>query len=91
MISLDKCTERCNVWSPKIWVPKEAKDINVKAFNVKTNTNEAKTTTKHISWYDCKRNVNSATCNSNQKWNNKPGEYEWINYHKCKKWLWLEF
>ena len=30
MISLDKCTESCNVLSPKICVPNETKDINVK-------------------------------------------------------------
>ena len=42
MISLDKCTQSCNVLSPKICVPKETKDINVKAFNMITNKNEAK-------------------------------------------------
>ena len=42
MISLDKCSESCNVLSPKICVPKEAKDINVKVFNIITNKNEAK-------------------------------------------------
>ena len=31
MISLDKCTGSCNVLSSKICVPKETKDINVKA------------------------------------------------------------
>ena len=40
MISLNKCTES-NVSSPKIFVPKEAKDINVKAFNMITNKSEA--------------------------------------------------
>ena len=30
MTSLDKCTGRCNVLSPKICVPKETKDIYVK-------------------------------------------------------------
>ena len=34
MISLGKCTGSCNVLSPKICVPKETKDINVKAFNM---------------------------------------------------------
>ena len=37
MISLNKCTGRFNVSSPKICVPKETKDINVKAFNMITN------------------------------------------------------
>ena len=30
MISLDKCTGGCKVLSPKLCVPKETKDINVK-------------------------------------------------------------
>ena len=42
MISLDKYSESCNVLSPKICVPKETKDINVKVFNMITNKNEAK-------------------------------------------------
>ena len=61
MISLDKCNEICNVLSPKIYVSKETKDINVKPFNIITSKNEAKTMTK----------FNSTTCKSNQKWNNK--------------------
>ena len=60
MINLDKCTGSINVLSPKICVPKEIKYVNV----------EAKTMTKHISW-DGKYKFNSATYNSNQKWNNK--------------------
>ena len=35
MISLNTCTGSCNILSPKICVPKETKDINVKAFNIK--------------------------------------------------------
>ena len=42
MISLGKCTGSCNVLSPKIYVPKETKDINAKAFNMITNKNEPK-------------------------------------------------
>ena len=30
MISLDKCAGGCKVLSPKLCVPKETKDINVK-------------------------------------------------------------
>ena len=48
MISLGKCSESCNVLSPKICVPKKAKGINVKAFNLITNKNEAKTMSKHF-------------------------------------------
>ena len=36
MISLNKCTGSCNVLSLKIYVPKEAKDTNFKAFNMIT-------------------------------------------------------
>ena len=36
MISLNKSTGSCNVLSPKICVPKETKNINVKAFNMIT-------------------------------------------------------
>ena len=84
MISLYKCTGSCNVLSPKICVPKETKDISVKAFNLIRNKNEAKTMTKQISC-DCKCKFNSTTCNSNQKWNNKTFQCECKNYHKCKK------
>ena len=37
MISLNKCTGSCNSLFPKICVPKETKDKNVKAFNMITN------------------------------------------------------
>ena len=49
---------------------KETKDINVNAFNMITNKNEAKIMAKHISC-DCKCKLNSTTCNTNKKWNNK--------------------
>ena len=84
MISLKKCTGNCNVLSPKICVPKETKDINVKTFNMITNKDEAKTMTEHISC-DCKCKFISTTCNSKQKWNNKTCQCEYKNYHKCKK------
>ena len=70
IISLNKCTGSCNVLSPKIRVPKKAKNINVKGFNMITNKNEAKVMTEHIS-FDCKCKFNSTVCNSNQKWNSK--------------------
>ena len=38
--------------------------------NMKTNKNEAKAMTEHISC-ECKCKFNSTICNSNQKWNNK--------------------
>ena len=66
MISLNKCTGSCNALSPKICVPKEVKDINVKAFNMITNKDEVKAMAEHISC-DCKCKFNSTTCNSKQK------------------------
>ena len=78
-----KCTGSCNVVSPKICVSKEAKDINVKAFNM-INEDEAKAMVEHISC-DCKCRFNSTTCNSKQKWNNKTCQCECKNYHKCEK------
>ena len=84
MISLNECTGSCNVLSPKIYVPKEAKDINVKEFNMITNKNEAKAITEHISC-DCKCKFKSTTCNSNLKFNNKTCQCECNNYRKCKK------
>ena len=83
MISLNKCTGNCNVLSPKIYVPKEAKDINVKGFNMKTNKDEAKTMAEHFSC-DCKCKFNSTTCSSNQKWNNKSCQCECKNYLSAK-------
>ena len=62
MISLDKCNESFNVFSPKIVFRK--KGINIKVFNMIINQNEAKTMTKHIS-YAFKYKFNSTTCNSN--------------------------
>ena len=84
MISLDKCNGSCNVLWPKICVPKETKDINVKVFKMIKNKNEAKTITKHFSC-DCKCKFNSTTCNSNQRWNNKAYQLECKNCRACKK------
>ena len=84
MISLNKCTGSCNVFSPKICIPKETKYINVKESNMITNKDEAKAMTEHISC-DCKCKFDSTTCNSKQKWNNKTCQCECKNYHKCKK------
>ena len=83
VINLNECIGSCNVLSPKICVPKEAKNINIKAFNM-IRKEEAKAITEHIS-YDCKCKFNSTTSNSNQKWNNKTCQCECKNYHKCKK------
>ena len=84
MISLDNFSGNCNLLSPKICVPKETKDLNVKTFNMIMNKNEAKAITKHISC-DFKFKFNSTVCNSNQKWNNKTCHCECKNYFTCKK------
>ena len=84
MISLGKCNESCNALSPKKCVLQKRKDTNIKVFNMMTTKNEAQTMTKHIS-SDCKCKFNSATCNSNQKWNNKTCQCEFENYRKWKK------
>ena len=81
VISLSKCAGSCNVLSTKICVPKETKDINVKAFNIITTKNKAKAMTEHISC-DCKYKFKSTTCNSKQKWSNKTCQCECKNYHK---------
>ena len=69
MISLDKCTGRCNVLSPNIYVFQRnlmlKKCINVKAFNIIANKNEAKIMAKHISC-DLKCKLNKTTFNSNK-------------------------
>ena len=75
MISLDECSGSSNDFSAKTCLPKETKDINVKAFNIITNKNEAKAMAKHIS-SDCKCKFNSTRCNWNQKWNNKTCQCE---------------
>ena len=67
----------------KIYIPKEVKDINVKALNMVTNKNETKTITKHVLCvFKCK--FNGTICNSNQKCNNKTCQRECKNYHKRK-------
>ena len=83
MITLDECSGSCNVLSSKICVSKETKDINVKAFEMITNKNEAKAMARYISC-DYKCNVNSTTCNSNKKWNDKTCQCKCKNYRTCK-------
>ena len=83
-ISLNKCTKSCNALCPKIYVPVETKDINVRTFNMITNKNEAKAMLEHISCL-CKFKLNLTICNSSQKWNKKTLQCECKNYRKCEK------
>ena len=48
VISLNKCAGSCSVLSPKICVPKKIKHMNVKAFAMITNKDEAKVMAAHI-------------------------------------------
>ena len=86
-VNPDKCSRSCNSiddLSTKICVTSKTKDINVKVFDTITNKNEAKTIVKHISCdYKCK--FNSATCNSDPKWNSDTCQCECKKYRKCKK------
>ena len=65
MINLSKCAGSCNALSPKICVPNKIKDINVKAFDLITNKDEARAMTEHISC-TCKCKFNITTCNSHK-------------------------
>ena len=84
MVSLNKCTGTCDVLSTKICVPKETKDIIVKAFSMIKNKNKAKAMTEYISC-DCKYKFYSTICNSNLKLNNKTCQCECKNFCTCKK------
>ena len=63
---------------------KETKEINVKAFNILANKNEAKEMTKRTSC-DCKSKFNSAACNPNQKWNDETCQCESKNHLQGQK------
>ena len=84
MIGLNKCTASCNVLSLKLCVPKETREINVKAFNMIANKNEAKTMIEHI-LCDWKCKFDSTICNSNQKRNKKIFQYKCKSYRKRKR------
>ena len=90
MISLNKCAGSSNVLFPEICFLKATKDINVKAFNMTTNKNEAKAMTEHISCV-CKcifNRIISKTIiikNNNQKLNNTTSQCKCRNYRKYKK------
>ena len=91
MISLDNCSRSCNSandLSIKIYILNKSKNTNVKVSKMITNKNEAKTMAKHVLCY-CKCKFNSATYNSNQKWNNDKCQCESKNYLTCwKHYIW---
>ena len=66
IIKISKCIGSCNnTHNPyaKLCVPDVAKDINVKAFNLMSRTNEA----THIKWHEickCKCRIKASVCNN---------------------------
>ena len=94
VISLNKCTGSCNVLPANVCISKETKDINLKAFNMITNKDEAKAMMQHISC-DCKCEFNITTCNWKQKWNNETSQCEYKIIVSAKKifsdWVWWNY
>ena len=70
-IKTSKCSGSCNnINNPyaKMSVPDVVKNLNVKAFNLMSRTNE----TRHIKWYEackCKCRLDASVCNNKQRWN----------------------
>ena len=70
-IKVNKCSSNCNnINNPyvKICVPENVKDLNVRAFNLMSITNE----TRHIKWHKtckCICRLDKSICNSKQRWN----------------------
>ena len=71
-IKTSKCSGSCNnINNPyaKLCVPNAVKNLNVRAFNLMSRTNE---TTRHIEWHEtckCKCRLDASVCNSKQRWN----------------------
>ena len=70
-IKRNKCSGSCNnVNNPyaNLCVPNVVKNLNVRAFNLRSKTNE----TRHTEWHEtckCKCRLNSSACNDKQRWN----------------------
>ena len=68
-IKINKRKGSCNTTNdpyPKICVPDQIKDTNVKVFNLMSRTNE----TRHIKWYKtckCKCRLDASICNNKQR------------------------
>ena len=69
-ITINKCKSSCNTINDlyaKLCVPDTIKNINIKAFNLMSRTNE----TRHIEWhktYKCKCRLDASVCNKKQRW-----------------------
>ena len=70
-IKTSKCSGSCNnINDPyaKMCVTDVLKNLNVKAFNLMSRTNEK----KHIKWHEtckCKCRLDASVCNNKQRWN----------------------
>ena len=70
-IKINKCSGNCNdINDPyaRICIPDVLKNLNIKAFNLMTRTNE----TRHIEWHEkCKSEcrLDRIICNNKQYWN----------------------
>ena len=68
-IKTSKCSGSCNnINNPyaKMCVPDVVKNLNVKAFNLMSRTNE----TRHIKWHEtckCKYRLDASVCNNKQR------------------------
>ena len=81
-IKTSKCSGSCNnINDPyaKLCVPDVVKNLNVRAFNLMSRTNE----TRYIEWHEtCKCNcrLDDSVCNNKQRWN----EDKCMCEYKCK-------
>ena len=72
-ILVNKCSSSCNnINDPysKLCVPDVVKNINVKAFNLISRTNES----RHIEWHEtckCKCRLDASVCNKQRRNNDK--------------------
>ena len=72
-IKTSKCSGSCNnINNPfaKLCVSDVVKNLNVKAFNLVSRTNE----TRDIEWYEtckCKCRLDASVCNNKQRWKKK--------------------
>ena len=70
-IKASKCSDSCNnINDPhaKLCVPDVVKNLNAKAFNLMSRTNE----TRHIEWHEtckCKCRLDVSVCNNKRRWN----------------------
>ena len=89
-IKTSKCRGSCNnINDPhaKACVPDVVKNLNVKALNLMSRTNE----TRHIAWHGtckCKCRLNASVCNNKQRWNDDECKCECkelIDKGVCKK------